>query len=284
MVDVSRGCLYVIGTPIGNLEDATPRSRRLLAEVDVIAAEDTRTAKNLLDHFQIERPSIVSYFEGNEAARTPQLVEDMRAGKSVGLISEAGMPGVSDPGQRLIEATAAAGIPVVPIPGPSAVISAVIGSGLSTDRFTFVGFLPRESGARRRALGELRTRPETLIFYESPERVGACMSDMAEAFGPERPAVLARELTKMYEEFVRGTCKSLAARYAETAPRGECTLVVGGATESEEAPFDLEAAMRELLEEGLGPKDIASRLMVKTGRPRRELYQLALSLKREAGE
>ncbi len=281
MSDESTGCLYVIGTPIGNLEDATPRSRRLLAEVEIIAAEDTRTAKHLLDHFQIERPTIVSYFDGNEAARTPQLIAEIESGKRVGLISEAGMPGVSDPGQRLIAAAGAAGLTVVPIPGPSAVISAVVGSGLPTDRFTFVGFLPRESGPRRQSLGELRLRPETLIFYESPERVGACLRDMADAFGAQRPVVLARELTKMYEEFVRGTCDSLALAYAKTAPRGECTLVVGGASESEEEPQDVDALVRELLGQGLGPKDVASRLMVKTGKPRRELYQLALSLKRE---
>ena len=281
MPDENAGCLYIIGTPIGNLEDASPRSKRLLAEVDIIAAEDTRTAKHLLDHFQIERPAILSYFEGNEAGRTPQLLEEMAGGKSVGLISEAGMPSVSDPGQRLVEAAGAAGIVVVPIPGPSAVISAVVGSGLPTQRFTFIGFLPRESGPRRRALGELRSRPETLIFYESPERVGDCLSDMADAFGPERPAVLARELTKMYEEFVRGSCQSLADAYAQKAPRGECTLVIGGAEEGDDAVIDVEAAVRELLAQGLGPKDVASRLMVKTGKPRRELYQLALSLQRQ---
>jgi 16S rRNA (cytidine1402-2'-O)-methyltransferase len=281
MSDDKAGRLYIIGTPIGNLEDATPRSKRLLAEVDIIAAEDTRTAKHLLDHFKIERPTILSYFEGNEAGRTPQLLEAMAGGQSVGLISEAGMPSVSDPGQRLVEAAGAAGIVVVPVPGPSAVISAVVGSGLPTDRFTFIGFLPRESGPRRRSLGELRTRPETLIFYESPERVGASLRDMADAFGDERPAVLARELTKMYEEFVRGSCASLAEVYATKAPRGECTLVVGGASEVDDIPLDIEAAVRELLAEGLGPKDVASRLMVKTGKPRRELYQLALSLQRQ---
>ncbi len=279
--DDDAGCLYVIGTPIGNLEDATPRSRRLLAEVDIVAAEDTRTAKHLLDHFNIERPVLLSYFEGNGASRTPQLLEELAAGKSVGLISEAGMPSVSDPGQRLVQAAGAAGITVVPIPGPSAVISAVVGSGLPTERFTFIGFLPRESGPRRRALGELRSRPETLIFYESPERVGACLGDMSDAFGADRPAVLARELTKMYEEFVRGTCASLAETFAGKAPRGECTLVVGGAGEQDEEEFDLESAVRELLAEGLGPKDVAARLMVKTGKPRRELYQLALSLRRD---
>jgi 16S rRNA (cytidine1402-2'-O)-methyltransferase len=279
----SEGILYVIATPIGNLEDASPRSRRLLAEVDLIAAEDTRTAKHLLERLQIPAPRIVSYFEGNEASRTVELLERLAEGASIAVISEAGTPSVSDPGQRLIAAAGAAGYKVIAIPGPSAVITALVASGLPSQRFTFVGFLPREKGPRRLALGELRTRQETLIFYESPERVGACLQDMAEAFGEARPVVLGRELTKMYEEMVRGTCASLAQHYAAKAPRGECTLVVGGASAEEQdaEPMDLEAMIREMLAEGLGPKDIASRLMVKTGKARRELYQLALSLQRE---
>lgn len=277
------GTLYVIATPIGNLEDASPRAKRLLGEVDVVAAEDTRTARHLLDHFGIRGPRLVSYFEGNEASRSVELLADLAAGTSIALISEAGTPAVSDPGQRLVQAAGAAGFPVVPIPGPSAVIAALVASGLPTRRFTFIGFLPREAGARRRELGELRTRGETMVFYESPERAAACLLDMAEAFGDERPAALARELTKMYEEIVRGTCAELAERYAHKSPRGECTIVVGGASAAEQAeePLDLEQSIRDLLAEGLGPKDIAARLMVKTGRPRRELYQLALSLKRE---
>jgi 16S rRNA (cytidine1402-2'-O)-methyltransferase len=280
---MSEGILYVIATPIGNLEDASPRSRRLLGEVDLIAAEDTRTARHLLDRLEIASPKIVSYFEGNEASRTVELLERLVQGTSIALISEAGTPAVSDPGQRLIAAAGEAGHKVVAIPGPSAVITALVASGLPSQRFTFVGFLPREKGARRLALGELRTRQETLIFYESPERVGACLLDMADAFGDARPVVLGRELTKMYEEMVRGTCASLAEQYANKGPRGECTLVVGGADAEEEsgAGIDIEAAVRELLDQGLGPKDIASRLMVKTGKARRELYQLALSLKRE---
>ncbi len=280
---MSEGILYVIATPIGNLEDASPRARRLLGEVDLIAAEDTRTARHLLDRLEIPSPKIVSYFEGNEAARTALLLEKLSQGITIALISEAGTPAVSDPGQRLIAAAGEAGHKVVPIPGPSAVISALVASGLPSQRFTFIGFLPREKGARRVALGELRTRQETLVFYESPERVGASLLDMAEAFGEDRPVVLARELTKMYEEMVRGTCASLAEMYASKAPRGECTLVVGGCGEDVDGgqSIDIEAAIRELLAEGLGPKDIASRLMVKTGKARRELYQLALSLKRE---
>lgn len=257
------------------------RGRRLLAEVDILAAEDTRTAGKLLSLLGIEDgPRVISYFEGNEASRSVELIEKLRAGQSVAVVSEAGTPSVSDPGQRLVASAADAGLTVVPIPGPSAVIAALVGSGLPSLRFTFLGFLSRESGPRRRALGELRTREETLIFYESPERVGACLADMVEAFGPERPAVLARELTKMYESFVRGTTATLAERYADKAPRGECTLVIGGGT-ADEAPVDIEESIRGLLSDGLGPKDIAARLMVKTGKPRRELYQLALSLKRE---
>jgi 16S rRNA (cytidine1402-2'-O)-methyltransferase len=277
------GILYVIATPIGNLEDASPRARRLLGEVDLIAAEDTRTARHLLDRLEISAPRIVSYFEGNEASRTVELLEELSQGTQIAVVSEAGTPAVSDPGQRLIAAAGEAGHKVVAIPGPSAVITALVASGLPSQRFTFIGFLPREKGARRIALGELRTRRETLVFYESPERVGACLLDMAEAFGDARPVVLARELTKMYEEMVRGTCAELAQQYASKGPRGECTLVVGGSDEEENgaAAFDIEAAIRELLAEGLGPKDIASRLMVKTGKARRELYQLALSLKRE---
>jgi len=276
------GTLFIIGTPIGNLEDASPRSRRILASVDILAAEDTRTARKLLGHFGISPPSIVSYFEGNEAARTSTLLEELAQGKSIGLVSEAGMPSVSDPGQRLVAAAAEAGHTIVPILGPSAVLGALVGSGLPSQHFSFLGFLPREKGPRRMALGRLRERNETLVFYESPERTGACLSDMAEAFGDERKVVLARELTKMYEEFVHGTCASLAERFASKAPRGECTLVVEGASEEKnDIPSEnLEDLVRELLAQGLGPKDVAARLMVRTGKARRELYQLALSLKR----
>ncbi|MBL4635823.1 MAG: 16S rRNA (cytidine(1402)-2'-O)-methyltransferase [Kofleriaceae bacterium] len=277
-----QGILYVVATPIGNLEDASPRSRRILGEVDIVAAEDTRTARKLLDLLGIQAPRIVSYFEGNEASRSVELLAKLGQGMSIAVISEAGTPAVSDPGQRLVEEAGKAGFVVVGIPGPSAVITALVVSGLPTDRFTFIGFLPRDSGPRRLELGRLRTREETLVFYESPERVFACLRDMGEAFGEDRPAVLTRELTKLYEEVVRGTCATLAACYADKAPRGECTLVIGGASAAEaaEGPIDIEAAIDALLSEGLGPKDIAARLMVKTGKPRRELYQLALSLKR----
>jgi 16S rRNA (cytidine1402-2'-O)-methyltransferase len=279
------GTLFVVGTPIGNLEDLSLRAARILREADLIAAEDTRTAKQLLSHIDALGPTnparrVISYFEGNEAVRAEELVAALRDGRRVAVISEAGMPGVSDPGSYAITAAITAGARVEVIPGPSAALAALIGSGLPTDRFTFVGFLPREAGARRAQLGTLRAESGTLIFYEAPDRVGATLGDAADAFGAERRASLGRELTKLYEEHVRGTLGELAAIYAETAPRGECTLVIGGSTAAPDE-VDIEAELRALLAQGLGPKDAAARLVVRTGKPRRVLYQLALSLQRE---
>ena len=279
------GTLFIVGTPIGNLEDLSLRAARILREADVIAAEDTRAARFLLAHVDAlgagnRERKLVSYFEGNEAERTGELVEALRCGRRVAVISCAGMPGISDPGAYAIGAAITAGARVEVVPGPSAVLAALIGSGLPADRFTFLGFLPREPGARRTLLGTLRAEPATMIFYEAPDRVGVTLADAVEAFGADRPASLGRELTKLYEEHVRGTTGELAAVYAEVAPRGECTLVIGGATAAV-AAIDVEAELRALLASGLGPKDAAARLVVKTGKPRRVLYQLALSLQRE---
>jgi 16S rRNA (cytidine1402-2'-O)-methyltransferase len=279
------GTLFIVGTPIGNLEDLSLRAARILREADVIAAEDTRTAKLLLAHVDALGPSnrerkVVSYFEGNEAARAGELADALRDGRRVAVISEAGMPGVSDPGSYAIAAAITAGARVEVVAGPSAALAALIGSGLPTDRFTFVGFPPREPGARRALFGTLRGEPATMIFYEAPDRVGATLADAADAFGADRRASLGRELTKLYEEHVRGTTGELAARYAETPPRGECTLVIAGSTAAA-AEIDIEAELRALLAAGLGPRDAAARLVVKTGKPRRVLYQLALSLSRD---
>jgi 16S rRNA (cytidine1402-2'-O)-methyltransferase len=280
------GTLFIVGTPIGNLEDLSLRAARILREAELIAAEDTRTAKLLLAHIDALMPSshrerrVISYFEGNEAARADELVHALREGRRVAVISEAGMPGVSDPGSYAIAAAIAAGARVEVVPGPSAALAALIGSGLPTDRFTFLGFLPREPGPRRALLGTLRGERATMIFYEAPDRVGALLADAADAFGADRLASLGRELTKIHEEHVRGGIAELAARYADTPPRGECTVVIAGSTEA--APtVDIEAALRALLASGLGPKDAAARLVVQTGVPRRALYQLALSLQRE---
>lgn len=280
------GTLYVVATPIGNLEDLSPRAARVLREADIVAAEDTRSVQVLLDRADAAgdtRPGrrVVSVFEGNEAARAETLIGELVAGKDVALVSEAGTPGVSDPGERVVRAAIAAGVAVVPVPGPVAAIAALVASGLPAAQFRFVGFPPREEGARAEMLGGLRGDAATLILYEAPDRVGATLATMAAAFGGGRLACVSRELTKRFEEHVRGTLDELAARFADTPPRGECTIVVAGAGDEVVAVVDIEAEVRSLLASGLGPKDVAQRLVVKTGRPRRELYQLALALARE---
>ena len=289
----AEGTLFVVGTPIGNLEDLSLRAARILREADLIAAEDTRSAKTLLAHVDVLAPAtvnaqrrIISYFEGNEAEREDAIHAALAAGRKVAVISEAGMPGISDPGARAIAAAVAAGARVEVIPGPNAALAALVASGLPTDRFTFLGFPPRESGARRELFGTLRNERATLIFYEAPDRVAATLADLAAALGGDRRASLGRELTKLHEEHVRGTLDELAARYADAPPRGECTLVVAGTSAAAAAAaaaqgVDIEGELRRLLDSGLGPKDAAARLVVVTGKPRRELYQLALSLMRE---
>ncbi|MBL0212731.1 MAG: 16S rRNA (cytidine(1402)-2'-O)-methyltransferase [Myxococcales bacterium] len=283
-----RGTLFVVGTPIGNLEDLSLRAARVLREADVIAAEDTRSAKHLLAHADLHGPvnparRIVSLFEGNEAERSQELVAALAEGRTVAVISEAGMPGVSDPGARAVAAAVTSGVRVEVVPGPSASLVALVGSGLPTHRFTFLGFPPRETGARQELIGTLRDELATMIFYEAPDRVGATLADLAAGLGQGRRASLGRELTKVYEEHVRGSLAELAAKYASTPPRGECTLVVEGATEAA-ATIDIEAELRRLLAEGLGPRDAAARLVIVTGKPRRQLYQLALSLQRTEPE
>jgi 16S rRNA (cytidine1402-2'-O)-methyltransferase len=279
------GTLFIVGTPIGNLEDLSLRAARVLREADVVAAEDTRAARFLLGHVDALGPvnperKVVSNFEGNEAGRAEQLVEALRGGRQVAVISEAGMPGVSDPGAYAISAAIAAGARVEVVPGPSAALAALVGSGLPAERFLFLGFPPREGGARRAMFGTLRAEPATMILYEAPDRVAATLHDAGDAFGAERRASLGRELTKLHEEHVRGTLGELAARYDGGPPRGECTLVIAGSTAGAETAIDIEAELRALLDAGLGPKDAAARLVVKTGKPRRVLYQLALALRR----
>ncbi len=281
------GTLYVVATPIGNLEDLSPRAARVLRDAAIIAAEDTRSVQVLLERADPggtrrgER-RIVSVFEGNEAARAASLVGELAAGRDVALVSEAGTPGVSDPGERVVRAAIAAGIAVVVVPGPVAAVAALVASGLPTQPFLFVGFPPREAGARAELAGKLRATDATMIFYEAPDRVAATLATFAAAFGDDRAASVSRELTKLYEEHVRGTLGGLRDRFTEAAPRGECTIVVAGAPEAGEVPDadDVEVLVRAMLADGLGPKDIAQRLVVKTGRPRRELYQLALALAR----
>ena len=278
------GTLFIVGTPIGNLEDLSLRAARVLREADLIAAEDTRAARYLLAHVDALGPSnparrIVSNFEGNEAARADEVARALRDGRRVAVISEAGMPGVSDPGAHAIAAAIAAGARVEVVPGPSAALAALVGSGLPADRFTFLGFPPREPGARRALFGTLRGEPATMILYEAPDRVAETLRDATAAFGADRRAGLGRELTKLHEEHVRGTLGDLVARYADAPPRGECTLVIAGGSAGE-PEIDIEAELSALLAAGLGPRDAAARLVVRTGKPRRVLYQLALALQR----
>lgn len=244
----------------------------------MIAAEDTRTARKLLSHLGVTGPRVVSLFEGNEAERAAELLADLAAGRRVVLISEAGTPSISDPGRRLVAAAAAAGVRVEVVPGPSAAVAALVASGLPSERFLFLGFPPREEGARHELFGSLAGERATMIFFEAPARVARTLADLGAALGAARPACLARELTKVHEEIVRAPLGELAARWAAEPPRGECTLVVAGAAEVAPA-VDVEAEVRRLLAEGASPKDIAARLALATGKPRRALYQLALALR-----
>jgi 16S rRNA (cytidine1402-2'-O)-methyltransferase len=219
------GTLYLVATPIGNLEDMTHRAVRLLGEVDVIACEDTRHTKTLLNHYVIKTKTI-SYHEHNERERAAELLERLKSGANVAIVSDAGTPAISDPGFRLARMAIDSGVSVVPVPGASALITALVASGLPTDEFFFGGFLPARSGARRTRLAELRSLPATLIFYEGPHRIAATLKDAREILG-EREAVVARELTKHYEEIARGRLSELAARFssAESA-RGEMVLII----------------------------------------------------------
>lgn len=222
------GTLYLVATPIGNLEDVTHRALRMLGEVDVVAAEDTRHTRRLLDHYGIHA-KLVSLFEHNERARVPELMERLREGGSVAIVTDAGSPGIADPGYPVVRAAVEAGFRVESLPGPSAAVAALQVSGLPTDAFTFVGFLPPKSAARRRRLEDLSDRPETLVAFESPHRIDACLEDLDAVWG-ERPIALARELTKTFEEVLRGTAAEVRAALNPGKRRGEMVLVLGGLT------------------------------------------------------
>ncbi len=274
------GCLYIVATPIGNMEDLTDRARRVLAEVDLVAAEDTRTAGRLLARIGI-KARLMSLFEGNEHARAPRLVEQLAAGATVALITECGTPAISDPGGILVAACVGAGISVVPVPGPSAVTAVLSASGLSVERFRFEGFLPRKGVQRRRRIDALLHDDAAAVVYESPRRLGQTLVDLAERLGARR-ALVAREVTKMHEEFVRGTLVDLAARYDGQPVKGEIVLVIEGRSEAEGATLsddEIEELMRASLADGVSARDVARDLAGQTGRPRRELYALAVRLR-----
>jgi 16S rRNA (cytidine1402-2'-O)-methyltransferase len=280
--EAASGVLYVVATPIGNLEDITHRAARILGEVDLVAAEDTRRSGQLLRHLGIEPRRMVSFFEGNEAARSEELIGELQGGARIALVSDAGTPGISDPGQRLVARARELGARVEVLPGPSAAVTALVASGLPADRFLFVGFPPRKAGARRELFAKLRAETATLIFYEAPDRVGETLADLAAALGEERVVAVARELTKLHEEVVRGPLGTMAADFSASPRRGEHTLVVAGFDEASAPPpeVDLESAVRALLAQGLGPKDVAARVAAQTGLARRRIYQLALSVAR----
>jgi 16S rRNA (cytidine1402-2'-O)-methyltransferase len=229
--EVTPGTLYLVGTPIGNLEDITLRALRVLKEVDLIACEDTRHTGQLLSHYGISKPT-VSYHEHNELPRAAELVVRLERGDSIAVVSDAGMPGVSDPGYRLVALAIRHHIRVVPVPGASAFLSALVASGLPTDAFHFEGFLPAKSGARRTALEAIRSSPRTEVFYEAPHRIVECIRDVVEVLGPERHVVIAREVTKLHEEFLRGRAKDVLVILEERGEiRGEITLLIGKADE-----------------------------------------------------
>jgi 16S rRNA (cytidine1402-2'-O)-methyltransferase len=273
------GTLYIVATPIGNLEDITFRAVRILKEVDLIAAEDTRHSRKLLTHFGISKP-LTSYFDHNKNIKGSYILDKLREGLSVALISDAGTPCISDPGYQLVRDAVAAGIPVAPVPGPSAVLAALSAAGLPTDRFAFEGFLPNRQGKRRERLLSLVGEERVLVFYESPNRLQAALADLLEVMG-NREVVIARELTKIYEEFIRGAAAEMIERLRERRVKGEVVLLIAPA----QAPEVKEAApVADLLREyntagGLSLKDAVRRVALETGRPRGEVYAEALKLK-----
>ena len=270
------GVLVLAATPIGRVSDAPPRLAEELAAADVVAAEDTRRLKRLTAELGVSVSGrVVSYFEGNEAARTGGLVEALEAGERVLLVTDAGMPSVSDPGYRLVAAAVERDITVTAVPGPSAVLTALAVSGLPVDRFCFEGFLPRKAGERSRRLASVAAEPRTMVFFEAPHRTEAALTAMAQALGADRRAAVCRELTKTHEEVRRGTLAELVAWAAEGV-RGEVTVVVEGATASTDLPTDpasLAAAVAQAQDEGgLTRKDAILDVARRTGLPKREVY------------
>jgi 16S rRNA (cytidine1402-2'-O)-methyltransferase len=275
-----KGALYVVATPIGNLEDITYRAVRVLREADLIACEDTRHTAKLLDHYGVDKPT-VSYHEHNEAARAEELVARMEQGLNVAQVTDAGMPGISDPGYRVIKLAIERGIPVVPVPGPSALIAALAASGLPTDSFQFLGFLPAKSGQRRTLLETLRNAQNTVVVYEAPHRIAETMKDVAEILGAERPVVLARELTKLHEEFIRGPAGEILARAQAQNLKGEITLLIGKSevraeqVRKKDIAARLEEIMREQqLDENAALKALAKEQGISKSEAYRELQRL----------
>jgi len=273
------GTLYLVATPIGNLEDITLRALRVLREVALIAAEDTRHTRRLLARYDIRTPT-TSYFEHNKLAKLDAILAALESG-DVALVSDAGMPGISDPGYELVRAALVRGFPVVPVPGPSAIVAALAASGLPTDAFVYVGFLPRKAGERRRALESLRGERRTLVLYEAPHRLLDTLADLLATLG-DRPVAIARELTKVHEEIWRGTVSEARAHFAEHPPRGEFTLVIGGAAEPQTwSEEQVREALARRLAEGWSARDAATDVAARSGWPKRAVYRMTLEFTAE---
>jgi 16S rRNA (cytidine1402-2'-O)-methyltransferase len=277
------GTLFVVATPIGNLEDLTPRARRTLQEVDLIAAEDTRHTRRLLSHFGIKTP-LLALHEHNEARLVETVVADLLTGKSIALVSDAGTPLLSDPGFPLVRAAHRQGITLTPVPGACAVTAALSVAGLPTDRFCFEGFLPSKKKSRRVALEALADETRTMVFYESVHRVRDCLGDMLGVFGSDRPAFIGRELTKLHEQVLRASLGELMGQLdrGEITERGEFVVVVGGAAKPPVMPIDTDRLLIELADK-LPGKELAKALARATGASRNALYRRLLELKEDAG-
>ena len=274
------GTLCLVATPIGNLEDITLRALRVLREVSLIAAEDTRHTRTLLSRYDIHTPT-TSYFEHNKLAKLDAILHALESG-DVALVSDAGMPGISDPGYELVRAALEAGFPVVPIPGASAIVAALAASGLPTDSFIYAGFLPRKAQERRKFLLSLQTEQRTLMLYEAPHRLLDTLNDILGTLG-DRPIAVARELTKLHEEFWRGTVSGAIAHFTDSTPRGEFTLVVGGAAEPGAWPEEqVRAALSERLAAGSSARDAAADVAARSDWPKRSVYRMTQEFTTEA--
>jgi len=270
-----KGTLYIVSTPIGNLEDITLRALRVLSEVDLIAAEDARHSLKLLNHHGIRKP-MISYRREKEDARAEDVIKRLDAGQSVALISDAGTPGISDPGSVLIKKAIDEDIPIVAVPGPTALVAALSLSGLRTDRFTFLGFLPARSTERRKALETIRFDEKTIVFYEAPHRIAASLQDMADILGERRAAVV-KELTKIHEQVIRGVLPSVAEAVRNSTIAGEYVVVVEGWSRTEETTTETAVSeLRALMKKGLSRKEAAQRIAQIYGLPKRDLYRKSL--------
>ncbi len=274
MSSATAGTLFLVSTPIGNLGDMSHRAVEVLSSAALVIAEDTRHSRRLLEHYRVSTP-LSSYHEHNEAKETPRLIARLRAGDSIALISDAGTPLISDPGSRLVAAALEAEIAVVPIPGASSVMAALVASGLPLERFTFFGFLPRKGRERTDILTEIVESRGTVVLFEAPNRVSATLDALVDAGAGERQAVVARELTKRFEEFKRGSVAKLANEYGKADPKGEVVLLIAGARERVVSERDLNDAAKKLRQSGKSPREVMDYLVSALGAPRNTAYRIA---------